>query len=51
MKKSHVMEELSNRVHDVGDVKVARGDLVQHRREEEEILPIDERDLDVAAAP
>ena len=46
----HVRDELADRVDDVRDVEVARRDLVEHRREEEEVVPVDDRDVDVREA-
>ncbi len=42
----HPPEEFPDRVHDVRHVEVAGGDLVEHGREEEEVLAVDERDLE-----
>jgi hypothetical protein len=36
----------ANRGHDVSQVQVARRDLVKHRREEDEVVVVDDRDLD-----
>jgi hypothetical protein len=37
----------ADRIHDVGDVEVARGHLVQHRREQDEVVAVDDGDLDL----
>ena len=36
-------QHLSDGIHDVREIEIACGDLVQHRRKEEEVLPADER--------
>src|SRR6516164_11776803 len=36
----HVPNHFANRIDDVGQIQIAGCDLVQHRREQEEILPI-----------
>ena len=46
----HARQELADGIHDVGDVEVARGDLVQHRREEEKIVAAHDRHLHAAVA-
>jgi hypothetical protein len=38
-------KQRSNGTHDVRDVEIARRDLVQHRREQEEVVTIDERNF------
>src|SRR5271167_713186 len=44
------LEHLANRVDDGSKVEVARRHLVQHGREEEEVLAVDQRNLDVRVA-
>ncbi|MFN8643862.1 MAG: hypothetical protein U0802_20205 [Candidatus Binatia bacterium] len=39
-------EQLADRVDDVGEIEVGGRHLVQHRREEEEVVLVDQRDLD-----
>jgi hypothetical protein len=39
-------KQCSNGTHDMRDVEIARGDLMQHRREQEEVVAIDQRDFD-----
>src|SRR6516164_175690 len=46
----HPLQHLAHRVDNSGEVEVARGHLVQHGREEEKVLAVDERDLDVWVA-
>jgi hypothetical protein len=49
-KKTGVLQQLSNRVHNVRKIEVAGGNLVQHGSEQEEVVPVDEGNLDVRAA-
>ena len=42
-----VTQNPPERIHDVDRRKIASGDFVQHRREENEILPRDQRHFDV----
>src|SRR5574337_584321 len=39
-------EHLADRVDDGGDVEVAGGHLMEHRREEKKVLAVDQRDFD-----
>jgi hypothetical protein len=41
-------QEFPGRVDDGGQIQIARGDLVQHWCEEEEVVPIDQSNLDIA---
>jgi hypothetical protein len=43
----HMSQHLTDRVDDVGQIKVARRDLVKHRREQEEIVLTDQRDFKI----
>src|SRR5258705_12786665 len=43
--KLHMMENAPKRIHDVARIKIARCDLVQHRRKKNEILATDQRHL------
>ena len=43
-------EKFANRIHDMRHVQIAGGDLVQHRREQKEIILIDERHFDIRLA-
>ena len=47
VKNADAFQQFSDGAHDMGDVEIARRDLVQHRRKEEEIFAIDECNLDV----
>lgn len=47
VKYTDTLQQLSYGAHDVGDVEVARCDFVKHWREEEEVFPVHDRDLDV----
>ena len=44
------LQQRPQRADDVRDVEVAGGDLVQHRREQEEVVARDERDFDARVA-
>ncbi|MCC6763491.1 MAG: hypothetical protein IT293_02415 [Deltaproteobacteria bacterium] len=46
VEEAHFADELPDRVRDVRDVEVARRHLVEHRREEEEVVAVDDRHLD-----
>ena len=43
-------QQLAYRVHDVAEVKIAGGHFVQHRREKEKILAVDQRYLNIGIA-
>src|SRR6266404_918299 len=45
--KLHFPQELSHRVGDGGQLQIARGNLVQHRCEQKEVVAIDQGDFDV----
>src|SRR5258707_3608641 len=40
-------EQLPQRIYDVGDFEIAGGDLVKHRRKEEEVVAADQANLDL----
>src|SRR5262249_46058086 len=42
-------QESADRIHHVREIEVARSDLVEHGREEKEVLPRDERHFEIAA--
>src|SRR5215831_14620430 len=44
--KIHVANHFPDRINDVCQIQIARGDLMQHRREKEEILAIYDSDLE-----
>src|SRR6516225_2258562 len=46
----HPLEHLAHGIDDGGEVEVARRHLVQHGREQEKVLPVDERHLDIRIA-
>jgi hypothetical protein len=48
--KLYVTKDTTNRINNVSWIKVPRGYLVQHRREQNEVLPADQRHFDVLAA-
>src|SRR5262245_20544059 len=50
LKKLHMSKNSSKRIDDVARIKIARGDFVQHRRKQNEILVTDQRHLDVRSA-
>ena len=50
VEEASVFQHLPDRVDDMGYVDVARCDLVEHRCEEKEILPIDDGNFDVLMA-
>src|SRR5215469_5124317 len=43
--KIHVANHFANRINDVCQIQIARGDLVQHRSKEKKVLAINDRDL------
>ena len=43
--KLHMTKNAAERIHDVARIKIARCDLVQHRRKQNEILATDQRHL------
>ena len=43
--KLHMTKNAAERIHDVARIKIARCDLMQHRRKENEILATDQRHL------
>src|SRR6516164_6496025 len=45
MEELYAPKKLSNRIDDMGDIQIARGDLMEHRREQKEILTVDQSDL------
>ncbi|GEM_PF-4279774 len=47
VEEPHALEHLANRIDDMRHVKIARRHFVQHRREQSEVLFIDQRNLDV----
>jgi hypothetical protein len=49
-KKVSPLQELSDRIHDIREIKIAGRYFVQHRSEQKEIVAIDQRDLDVGIA-
>src|SRR6266404_6524569 len=49
--KIDVAQHLAHRIDDVHDVEIARCDLVQHWRKEEEVIPVHQRDFDVRIFP
>src|SRR5437870_7164281 len=50
LNKLHMTKNAAKRIHDVARIKIARCDLVQHRRKENEILVTDQRHLYVRSA-
>src|SRR5207247_437429 len=50
LNKLHVTKNAPERIHDVARIKIARCDLVQHRRKKNEILVTDQRHLYVRSA-
>jgi hypothetical protein len=51
VEKADLVQQLAHGVHDVGDVEVARRDLMQHGSEEKEVVFVDDGDLDVRVVP
>ena len=49
--KIHVTNHFANRINDIRQIQIARGDLMQHRREQEKILAIHYRHLKARVAP
>jgi hypothetical protein len=47
VKKLHATEKFSDGVNDVRDVEIAGGHLVEHRREQEEVFLVHQRDFGV----
>jgi hypothetical protein len=47
--KADAVDHFSNWTYDVGDVEITRRNLVQHRREEKEIIAADQGHLRLAA--
>ena len=45
--KAHVPQHLADRVDDIGQIEIARRDLVQHRGEEEEVLATDKSHFEI----
>src|SRR5437899_3256462 len=45
LNKLHMTKNAAERIHDVARIKIARCDLMQHRRKENEILATDQRHL------
>jgi hypothetical protein len=45
--KIYVPNHFANRINDVGQIKVARRDFVQHRSEQEKVLAINNRDFEL----
>src|SRR5215472_13264587 len=50
LNKLYMTKNAAERIHDVARIKIARGDLVQHRRKQNEILATDQRHLYVRTA-
>ena len=44
----HVAHHLANGIDDIGQIQIARRDLVQHRGEEEEVLAINKSHFEIA---
>ena len=42
IKDLNMFQKLSHGANDMSDIQIARGDLVEHRRKEEEVFAIDE---------
>ena len=42
----NVTKEFAQRIYDIGDLKIARSDLVKHRGEQEKIVATDETNFD-----
>ena len=49
MKERHTTQQLADRADDIGDIEIARRDLVQHRGEEEKVIAIDESHVQVVS--
>ena len=49
--KVDMAKHLAHRINDVGDIEIARCDLVQHRRKEKEVVAVYERYFDVGIFP
>ena len=45
-KETDMSQHLAHGIHDRGEIQIARCDFVKHRREQEEVIPIDQGDLD-----
>src|SRR3974390_1628759 len=45
--KADMLQQLSDRVNDICNVKIAGRNLVQHRRKQKKVFAIDQRDLNV----
>ena len=50
LKKTDAPQQLSDGVHDVGEVDVARGHLVEHGCKQEEVVRVDQSDVNVIDA-
>jgi hypothetical protein len=48
--KADPSQELSHGIHDIREIEVAGGNLVQHGSEQKEIVPVHQRDLDIGIA-
>jgi len=48
--KLHVAQNTAERIDNIARIKIAGGDLVQHRREQNEILTVDQSNFSVCAA-
>ena len=44
------LQELSDRIDDIGEIEITGGDFVQHRRKQKEVVAIYQRDLDIGIA-
>src|SRR5262245_5222884 len=50
LKKLHMLQQLSDRIHDVRHVQVRRSHFVKHRCKEEKIVSIDQSDFNIRIA-
>jgi hypothetical protein len=50
MEEPYIPQKFSDRVHDVCHIQIACGDLMQHGREQGEVLSIDQCDLHIGFA-